>query len=188
MTCLFTQNCGQSTFYIISLESADALKVVITDVPLGWSARIFVENLKIEVSIQGISKQIHQFREILWKSSICRFQRTQFSVNGDYFPVITPWLIKNIEKIIAASAAMIFSMFLKYTPFTWIAKIDLSQFWRSTKPDLISNSHKFRRKSIGKHVKPHTGPYKVTVKSKYDTVVMQRSRTPHVLKIIRHTM
>ena len=67
-------------------------------------------------------------------------------------------------------------------------KIDLSQFWRSTKPDLISNSHKFRRKFIGKHVKPHDDPCKVTAKSKYDTVVIQRSQTPRILKIIRYIM
>ena len=165
--CLLIQNCDKSILHIISHELLCELKWVITDVPWWWSVREFVENLKIVILIPGISKKIPRFREILWKSSIYRFLRTRFSVNGDYFPVITSWLTKNIEKIIAASAAMIFSMFLKFTPFTLNRNIDLSQSRRSKKHNISLIYRDFLLNFMGKRVWSHVNSYRITVDSKY---------------------
>jgi len=49
---------------MISPESVCVIKQVITDVPWVDRSGGFVENLIIVDSIQGISKQIHQFREM----------------------------------------------------------------------------------------------------------------------------
>ena len=155
--CLLIQNCDKSILHIISHELLCELKWVITDVPWWWSVREFVENLKIVISIPGISKKIPRFREILWKSSIYRFLRTRFSVNGDYFPVITSWLIKNIEKIIAASASN--------------RNIDLLQFWRSKKHDLPLIYRCFRLNFMRERVWSHVNACRVTVDSKYYQVV-----------------
>ena len=161
------QNCDESIFHTISHELLCELKWVITDVLWWWSVLESVENLKIVILIPGIQKKIPRFREMLWKSSMCRFLRTRFSVNGDYFPVMTSWLIKNIEKIIAASAAMIFSMFLKFTPFTLNRNLDLLQSWRSKKHNTSLIYRDFLLNFMGKRVLSHVDSCTVTVDSKH---------------------
>ena len=56
---------------------------------------------------------------------------------------------------------------LKFTPFTFLSKIDLSQFWRLKKHHLLSFYRYFRLNFMRKRVWSHADSCRVTVDSKY---------------------